>query len=136
MAKDLKNIIRWNKEPIIIKCEGITARIWDKDIDDIMDAALAGGIFYWCEAVEVDGEYLGEYASEQISRGGTLILYDSEENKTYTLNKEKFIEGMKKYIESYGVFINRGMNINTCDIDSEAADCIIQYALFGDVIFG
>ena len=42
-----------------------------RDIDDIMSIALEGGITYWCSYVEVvGGEYLGEYASDQISRGG------------------------------------------------------------------
>ncbi len=41
-------------------------------IDDIMATALEGGITYWCDDAEVVGDYLGEYASEQISRGGTL----------------------------------------------------------------
>ena len=55
--------------------------ISDEDIDEIMSAALAGGITYWCGRAKVVGEYLGEYASEQISRGGVLKLYDIEEPK-------------------------------------------------------
>ena len=34
-----------------------------EDIDDIMCSALEGGINYWCGKAEVDGKYLGEYAS-------------------------------------------------------------------------
>ena len=49
-----------------------------QDIDDIMVVALEGGINYWCREAEVVGEYLGEYASDQISRGGSLILHDAE----------------------------------------------------------
>lgn len=121
--------------------------VQNEDIDDIMVSALEGGINYWCRKAEVKGDYLGEYASDQISRGGELILHDAEENKSYTLSKEKFIEGMKKFIaagnmgcihretNSIGAYTGK-LNIEPCNIDAGAADCIIQYAVFGDVIYG
>lgn len=119
----------------------------NEDIDDIMVSALEGGINYWCRKADVKGDYLGEYASDQISRGGELILHDAEENKSYTLSKEKFMEGLKKYIAAgntgcidretnrIGVYTGK-LNIDSGNIDAGAADCIIQYALFGDVIYG
>lgn len=51
----------------------ITVNISQKDIDDIMYTAL-DSITYWCREAEVVGKYLGEYASDQISRGGSLIV--------------------------------------------------------------
>lgn len=131
---------------IVLNCE-FNIKIQNEDIDDIMVSALEGGINYWCRKAEVKGDYLGKYASDQISRGGELILHDAEENKAYTLNKGKFIEGLKKYImagntgcidretNSVGVYTGK-LNIDTCNIDAGNADCIIQYALFGDVIYG
>ena len=41
-----------------------------QDIDDIMSIAL-DYIGYWCGKAKVVGEYLGEFASDQISRGGS-----------------------------------------------------------------
>ena len=125
----------------------LDVRVCNEDIDDIMVSALEGGINYWCRKAEVKGDYLGEYASDQISRGGELVLYDTEENKSYTLSKEMFIEGLKKYIaagntdcidrETNGIGVYTGkLNIDPCNIDAGAADCIIQYALFGDVVYG
>ena len=53
-------------------------KISQQDIDDIMVCALEGGISYWCCEAEVIGEYLGEYASDQISRGGCKqCIYES-----------------------------------------------------------
>lgn len=43
-----------------------------------MVSALEGGINYWCRRVVVQGDYLGEYASEQISRGGKLAIWLDE----------------------------------------------------------
>ena len=72
----------------------------DEDIDDIMSAALDGGITYWCCKAEVVGEYLGEYASEQISCGGTLRLYDVEDGTVSELTLDKFLNGLRLWIEN------------------------------------
>lgn len=107
-----------------------------QDIDDIMCAALEGGINYWCCKAEVVGEYLGEYGSEQIARGGTLRLHDSEEDKVYELTLEKFLNGVKLYFED-GCHVSIEDNaIDTCDLDANDADCIIQFGLFGEVVYG
>jgi hypothetical protein len=111
-----------------------------QDIDDIMVGALEGGINYWCGCAEVVGDYLGEYASEQISRGGTLKLYDIEdEDEVYELTLEKFLNGFKLWIE--GGYDNCGAlqqdgTVDCCYIDAACADEIVQLALFGEIVFG
>ena len=114
-------------------------KVTDENIDDIMAAALEGGITYWCCEAEVMGDYLGEYASDQISRGGTLILYDSEDDEKYELNKEKLLNGImlaakNNYYSDYE-WIN-GNEIDTCNVDADVADCIVQFALFNEVVYG
>ena len=110
----------------------------EKDVDDIMDTAFYG-ITYWCGNAEVVGEYLGEFASEQISRGGTIKLHDYEEDEIYELNIEKFINGFKLWIQNgddeYGA-LNADGTVDTSEIDAIMADMIIQYAIFGEVIYG
>ena len=114
----------------------IRVSLTQQDIDDIMATALEGGINYWCRKAEVVGEYLGEYASEQISRGGSLTLYDAESSDKWELTLEKFLNGVKLYFEQ-GCHVNVEDNaIDTCDIDANDADCIIQFAVFGEVVFG
>lgn len=110
----------------------------DEDIDDIMSAALDGGITYWCGRAEVVGEYLGEYASEQISRGGTLKLYDIEDPKTvYELTLDKFLNGLRLWIENERAFaLTEAGRLDVGQIDAAAADTIIQYALFCDIVYG
>lgn len=109
----------------------------DEDIDDIMSAALDGGITYWCKRAEVVGEYLGEYASEQISRGGMLKLYDIEDGTVSELTLDKFLNGLRLWIESERTFeFTDAGRLDVGQIDALAADVIIQYALFNDVVFG
>ena len=114
-------------------------KVTQEDIDDIMCAALEGGICYWCCKAEVVGEYLGEYASEQISRGGTLKLHDSEEDEVYELTRDKLLKGIKLAYGG-GYFAEYewcdGFVLDCCQIDAEVADAIVQLALFDDVIYG
>lgn len=110
-----------------------------QDIDDIMVTALEGGINYWCRKAEVVGEYLGEYASDQISRGGSLILYDAESSDHWELNLEKLLNGIQKAIEDnwfsdYDWYVDG--ELDCCQIDAEVADTIVQFALFDDIVFG
>lgn len=116
-----------------------TIKVTQEDIDDIMCSALEGGITYWCCNAEVVGDYLGEYSSEQISRGGTLILHDAEEDEKYELTLDKLLKGIEiaainNYYSDYE-WIN-GNEIDCCQVDAEVADCIVQCALFGDIIYG
>lgn len=115
--------------------------ITQEDIDDIMVSALEGGINYWCGKVEVDGKYLGEYASEQISRGGTLILHDIEEDRNELLTKEKLLQGIRMYAElpKHGdIFevIDHELHIDCGMVDAEVADAIVQYAIFSEIFYG
>jgi hypothetical protein len=74
-------------------------------------------------------KYLGEFASEQISRGGVLVLHDSVDGKKRELNKEKLLSGVKQYLEDE----DKPYNIL---VDATVADMIIQYAIFDDIIYG
>lgn len=110
-----------------------------QDIDDIMVTALEGGINYWCRKAKVVGEYLGECTSDQISRGGSLILYDAESSDHWELNLEKLLNGIQKAIEdnwydSYNWYVDG--ELDCCQIDAEVADTIVQFALFDDIVFG
>jgi len=117
----------------------IEVDITEEDIDDIVCAALEGGVNYWCNRAEVVGDYLGEYGHEQIARNGTLLLHDAEEDEVYELTLEKFVKGVRMAIEQ-GFYADYGWyadgKIDTCLVDADVADVIIQLALFDDVIYG
>ena len=126
-----------NMNPFRLKVS-IDVEVTAEDIDDLMCTALEGGICHWCSETEVVGDYLGKYAHEQISRGGMLKLHDAEEDETYELDRDKFLRGLKMFIEKgNGDLVNiKNKRIDPADFDSENADCIIQYALFGELVFG
>jgi len=126
-----------SKEKFEVAAE-INVCLTREDVDDIMCSVL-DAIGYWCRKAEVVGEYLGEYASEQISHGGALTLYDAENGDKWTLDLEKFLSGVKLWIQNgddrYGALQGDG-TLDTGEIDGEMADMIVQYALFGEVVFG
>lgn len=113
----------------------------NEDIDDIMATALEGGINYWCGLVSVkQQDFKGaEYASDALSKGATLILFDAETNLSqWELTREKLLIGITKYFElpnSEDILDENG-TLDTCMIDSCVSDSIIQLALFGELIFG
>ena len=119
-------------DDIILK---ITAEIviTQEDVDDIMSTALDSSTLQcWCSEVNIVGRYLGEYASEQISRGG--------EEETYrSLTLENFKTGLLKYLsEDYMPVARRHdgtWGVDPGMIDEIAADEIIQYALFEEIVY-
>lgn len=121
-----------------MKIKGKNIKVNAEDIDGIMACALEGGITYWCDEARVVGEYLGEYASDQISRGGQLLLHDMEAEETYLLNKEKFLNGLKLFLnDSEGKIckLDGGYEVDPANIDANDADSIIQYAIFGELVY-
>ena len=119
--------------------------VTEQDIDDIVCTALEGGINYWCDNVEVNGDYLGEYASDQISRNGQLKFYVFDpvnDTDMFVLDKDNFIKGLRMYLEDpkppYDITgTNHGKPVlDLCNCDAVVADMIIQYALFDEIVFG
>lgn len=114
-----------------------------EDIDDILCGAMEGGSNYWCDRVDVIGDYLGEYASEQIGRGGKLRFhvkepFDDESTEWYEMDREKFLHGLQEWLNSYpdiSSFLYKN-ELDCGQIDAGMADSIVQYALFDEEIFG
>lgn len=112
----------------------IEVKLTEEDIDDIMCSALEGGIGYWCDCAEVvGGKYLGEYASEQISRGGSLMLRHEDGKNELTI--DNLLNGIKRVIADGRLTVEDG-RIDCGDVDAEIADMIVQYAIFDKLVFG
>lgn len=124
----------------VVVVNGVIAKVTQEDVDDIMSAALDSHFLQsWCSEVNVVGRYLGEYASEQISRGGELWFYDIEDESYYGLTLDNFQKGLEMYLTENNSIVNRNGTDVTLDvtmIDEVSADMIIQYALFGEIVYG
>ena len=117
-----------------------------EDVEDIIVGALEGGIGYWCcldnrgDAFEYapEDEPTAITAAKLVLDGPGILLIDEEEEKTYELSLERFLNGFRLWLENggdtYGAVSKLG--VDTYQIDADAADAIIQYALFGEVMYG
>ncbi|MFA5207376.1 MAG: hypothetical protein WC428_01850 [Candidatus Paceibacterota bacterium] len=116
-----------------------------EDISDLIVTALEGGINYWCRKAKIkldtEGNYFNVpkedqdkviYASDAISYGGTLILFDAESTDKWELNLENVQKGIQMHCEKRNI-APAGLMDN---YDAEDADCIVQYAVFNELTFG
>lgn len=113
-----------------------------EDIDEIMCTALEGGITYWCYGAQsmMPDEWMKEngivYLSDVTGRGGDIAL--TTEDGDYVLTLKAFLTGVQMAIDDDTIeieTINNEYRIDTCMIDADIADIIIQYALFGKLVY-
>ena len=120
------------------------------DINDILCTAFEGGVDYWCSGFVGMGGNLDqlpenqieiEYEYEHVGYGGKLQVKDDE--KTYLLTQENFQSGLQKWIdknpnsvEIHHDYRNKYTTLDIGNIDAGDADCIVQYALFGELVYG
>ena len=115
-------------------------QLTSEDVDDIVTSAFEGGINYWCNHVSICGEPLGDYASEHISKGGSVTLYDEVDDKEFTLDRDAVVRGVAEYIAHDGFEILEVSKVGRATVDSglvdaNVADSIVQYAIFGDIVY-
>lgn len=121
-------------------------KITEENISDILSSAIYGGIGYWAiidnTGVEVSANKSYEEVYTKILVGGgyiKVIDVDVEDDPiTYWFNLNELLSGIQLWIE-LGMDRYGAVNGNELDcgcIDLECADCIIQLALFDDVVYG
>ncbi len=110
---------------------------------DVLTVAVDGGIAYWARLGHVvrDGKGfvgLGTAIIEQEASG------EDDSAKSAVMSSEAIIEGIKTVLkptfqvrDDIRSAIFRGvLSGDAGEIDAEAADVIIQAAMFGDIVYG
>ncbi|MEG0898397.1 MAG: hypothetical protein RSF40_01625 [Oscillospiraceae bacterium] len=118
--------------------------------DDIVNilSCEAGGFDYWAQLDAQESIYDKHKAqltkeipigtticyenilAHILEHGGAIDVCDYEEDEHYDLTLEKLLNGIKLNA------INRPDDADIGNGDAATADCILQYAIFGDVIYG
>jgi hypothetical protein len=63
------------------------------------------------------------------------VFFDEEEEKDHVVTKEDALRGLKLFIE--GAFKKEhSMSINFDDADAFTSDAVLQYAIFGKLVYG
>ena len=127
----------------------VKIKVTSSEIDDIMCTAIEGGINYWCDGYYGSGGDFSllpenqveiKYEWEHLVYNGYLTMIE-DGNIEHKLDQEKFIKGLQMYIDKHHVttinqpcgLASKYTTIDTGDIDADGADCIVQYALFGEL---
>jgi hypothetical protein len=108
--------------------------VTEEDVDNIMVGAIEGGINHWAyvqrgftdKPKEVP---LSQWCTKVLLEGGTIVLEDVEDpSETWELTLSKFLVGLQRNIKVH--------NNDFDTYDAEDYDRIIQYALFGEIVYG
>jgi hypothetical protein len=115
-----------------------TFEISNQDIEDLLVTAFEGGINYWCDKVIIKEypeslEDKNMLASDILAHGAVLTLCDAESSDKWDLTLDKFTQGLKMHLENTEY---SSMEDLMDSYDANDADCIIQYAIFNELIFG
>lgn len=105
----------------------------------------AGGFDYWAELCFEQEDYEAarkhlvdakkddpcyeDVMAEILERGGKLNIWDREEDKDHPMTIEDLKKGVKHHLEN-------GASTDMDDWDANDGDAVIQYAAFGEIIYG
>ena len=113
------------------------------DLESILVGAIEGAINYW-GGIKVNTPIweqkpsampVSQYALQILIDDWTLQFFENmeevdESDSDWTLTLDKLLHGIKLNIQE------RAFDSNLEDSDATTYDCIIQYALFGEIIYG
>lgn len=131
-------------EKKVVGVAKIELELTEENIENIMVTGLEGGIGYWAR-LENEGEEwnakpndipVSQWATELLLQGKEVVFSDSELDEGDIdyyhppLTLEKLIKGFELNYKHRP----HDNNIETGDVTT--ADCIIQYAVFGEVVYG
>lgn len=117
----------------------IKIEITENDIESIIVGSFEGGSNYWLGlnntgedwGVKPKSEPSSIWAVKLLLEGKTVSLYDIEdESEEWELTLDKILAG---------IAMNQKKRPHDCNIedgDAETMDCIIQYALFNQLVYG
>ena len=130
-------------------------RITDDNVQDIIDTAAGGGITYWAtEPTEEEFAGLPEGKTWTIVEGSGACPFFGEEREVeavHYVGHNQIRAAYAKLLDPYQQYVNGEIHgyildswrdrteedgIDTAHIDADAADVIVQVAVFGKVVYG
>jgi tRNA G37 N-methylase Trm5 len=116
----------------------ITQQISESDIENIIVTCFEGGSSYWLGLTANEDfkdkpkdEPLATWATKLLLEGKTIHLYESvDDNEKWELTLEKLLKGITQNAKE------RPWDCDLDNCDADTTDCIIQYALFNEVVYG
>lgn len=118
----------------------IKKELTETDIENIIVTAFEGGSNYWMGLdnssedmqAKPKGEPYSTWITKLILEGKSVKLFDIEESdddSDWVITLEKLIKGFELN------YVNRPHDNDLENGDATTADCILQYALFGEIVY-
>ena len=110
--------------------------ITNEMIEDLLVGCFEGGSTYWITEV-VSGDWKGQtHASDVVTAGGSMRIFTGETNNAgmpefWELDLDKMLKGIRKYFEEMGA---RAVDFENMDAGDN--DNVLQFALFGELVYG
>lgn len=134
---------RYDNAPVIGEVT-MTLPITTEMLDCILIGAFDGGYgacYYWADVEEI--RVNGEHWTEVLIREDEEFD-DDEDRKVYTINAENIIPAIQRFLtddppanKRITGYIRQAVQENDPGmIDADAADCIVQVAAFGQLVYG
>ncbi len=129
LDKDKGHIVGYVKTVVAITAE---------DIENIIVTAFEGGSNYWMGLIKnadwcfkPAGEPTSLWATRLLLEGKAIPLCDKEKpEEVFMLTLENLLSGIKQSWEEHPSSWDKE------NWDAVDCDCILQYALFGEIVFG
>jgi len=127
----------------------IPVELDDQFFEDVIVTTFEGGSNYWVETAEVvhpteqraRGVALSIWAAAALNAGGSVVIGFEDEKKTLT--QAMLVKGVELWVKNHPQAVTFFMEhrsgkrkIETCNVDAGDADAILQYALFGQLVYG
>ena len=118
-------------------------RLTEEDILDVLCSCIEGGSNYWAQIQnegeqwdEVENELPEDHTIEEHimalwNKNYDLVILDIEEDETHYISFQRFLYAIQSVIDD-----GTWESADVYDIDGYIGDCIMQYATFGEVIYG
>jgi hypothetical protein len=122
----------------------IPVNITDEFIENLICTMLEGGSNYWIRYVKVKDKLNGEPAATWVARqinNNLSVEITTDDDEVKRLNKDKIIRGILRWISEYPEHVSfetayGHLEIDGGNIDAGEADIILQFALFGEIVYG
>lgn len=103
------------------------------EIADLLTTALYGSYIWKVdnttkEYEEAQGNTIEDKLADMLLKGQQVVLIDNEEDEAFAFNLCQLYRGLELYVKNGG-------HIAIEEYDFNDADAVLQYAIFGKIIF-
>lgn len=107
-----------------------------QEIDDILVGAFEGGINHWCASASLVSVHTEiEKAGLEWAFMGFAYDIETDEGDVYRLDEERLIDGLQRYVDWASQQLDATEWPDFDNMDAHDYDAIVQFSLFGELVY-